>query len=103
MTQKYLEVMPLYRQKKHLERSQPVLEDFSVCLSEQTPRVLSKSALGQAVKYCRNQWERLEEFLKDGRLEIDNNRAERSIKPFVMGRKAWIISNTAKDAIQKPL
>lgn len=59
---------------------------------------MPKSALGQAIKYCRNQWGRLEVFLEDGRLEIDNNRAERSIKPFVIGRKKGIFSNTAKGA-----
>ncbi|MBP2629122.1 MAG: Transposase family protein [Firmicutes bacterium] len=53
----------------------------------QTPRVLPKSALGQAVQYCRNQWDKLTAFLKDGRLELDNNRSERSIKPFIVGRK----------------
>lgn len=37
-------------------------------------------------------------FLEDGRLEIDNNCAERSIKPFVIGRKNWLFSNTAKGA-----
>ena len=59
---------------------------------------MPKSALGQAIKYCRNQWGRLEAFLEDGRLEIDDNRAERSIKLFVIERKNWIFSNTAKGA-----
>jgi hypothetical protein len=36
--------------------------------------------------------------MMDGRLEIDNNRAERSIKPFVIGRKNWLFSNTSKGA-----
>ncbi|MFD0957766.1 IS66 family transposase, partial [Virgibacillus alimentarius] len=89
---------PEERYEKRLERSQPVLDAFSAWLREQTPRVLPKSALGKAIKYCRNQWEQLEAFLVDGRLEIDNNRAERSIKPFVMGRKAWLFSNTMKGA-----
>jgi transposase len=92
------DVTPEKRYEKRLERSQPVLDAFSAWLREQTPRVLPKSALGKAIKYCRNQWERLETFLKDGRLEIDNNRAERSIKPFVIGRKNWLFSNTAKGA-----
>ncbi|MCM3742510.1 IS66 family transposase, partial [Oceanobacillus luteolus] len=69
---------PEERYKKRLERSQPILDAFSAWLREQTPRVLPKSALGQAIKYCRNQWDRLVVFLEDGRLEIDNNRAERS-------------------------
>lgn len=92
------DVSPQERYKKRLERSQPVLEAFLAWLQEQTPRVLPKSALGKAIKYCRKQWEQLEAFLKDGRLEIDNNRAERSIKPFVLGRKNWLFSNTAKGA-----
>ena len=33
-------------------------------------------------------------YLEDGRLELSNNRAERSIKPFVMGRKNWLFANT---------
>lgn len=75
-----------------------MLEAFSAWLKEQTPRVLPKSALGQAIKYCRNQWDRLVAFLEDGHLEIDNNLAERSIKPFVIGRKNWLFSNTARGA-----
>ena len=90
--------LPEDRYKERLERSQPVLDAFSAWLREQTPRVLPKSALGQAIKYCRNQWDRLVVFLEDGRLEIDNNRGERSIKPFVIGRKNWLFSNTAKGA-----
>ncbi|ALX50527.1 IS66 family transposase [Lentibacillus amyloliquefaciens] len=89
---------PQERYEKRLERSQPVLEAFLAWLQEQTPRVLPKSAFGKAIKYCRKQWERLEVFLEDGRLDIDNNRAERSIKPFVLGRKNWLFSNTAKGA-----
>ncbi len=86
------------RYKVRIERSQPVLNAFSAWIREQTPKVLPKSALGQALKYCRNQKERLEAFMEDGRLEIDNNRGERSIKPFIIGRKNWLFSNTAKGA-----
>ena len=42
-------------------------------------------------------------FLEDGRLEIDNNRSERSIKPVVIGRKAWLFSNTPQGARAVPL
>jgi transposase len=48
---------------------------------------LPKSAIGKAIAYCLNQWDKLQGFLKDGRLEIVNNRSERAIKPFVIGRK----------------
>lgn len=77
-----------------LERSRPILDAFLAWLRTKRPRVLPKSALGQAIAYCLNQWEKLEAFLKDGRLELDNNRSERSIKPFVIGRKNWMFANT---------
>ncbi|MGE5606637.1 MAG: IS66 family transposase [Bacteroidota bacterium] len=92
------EVTPDERHKKRIEHSRPVLDAFRDWLKYQTPRVLPKSALGQAIRYCRNQWDKLEGFMKDGRLEIDNNRSERSIKPFVIGRKNWLFANTAKGA-----
>lgn len=81
-----------------LKKSKLILQAFSVWLQKQAPRVLPKSALGQAIHYCCEQWDKLNAFLKDGRLELDNNRAERSIKPFVMGRKAWLFANTPKGA-----
>lgn len=85
-----------YHERKKL--SLPILDEFSKWLKVQAPKVLPKSALGKAVKYCKSQWHKLEAFLLDGRLELDNNRAERSIKPFVIGRKNWLFSNTAKGA-----
>lgn len=60
--------------------------------------MLPKSTFGQAIAYCLNQWEKLQAFLLDGRLELDNNRSERSIKPFVIGRKNWLFSNTPRGA-----
>ena len=54
--------------------------------------------MGKAVTYCLNQWDKLIAFLEDGRLEIDNNRSERSIKSVVIGRKAWLFSNTPQGA-----
>ena len=86
------------RKKARIERSQPVLDAFSAWLQSQSSRVTPKSALGQAIKYCRNQWSRLTMFLEDGRLEIDNNRSERAIKPFVIGRKNWMFAASMKGA-----
>ncbi|WP_017753736.1 IS66 family transposase [Calidifontibacillus oryziterrae] len=89
---------PEERFEARIERSQPVLDAFSVWLKTQRSKVLPKSALGQAIQYCLNQWDKLVVFLKDGRLEIDNNRSERSIKPFVIGRKNWLFANTKRGA-----
>ncbi|WP_127585699.1 IS66 family transposase, partial [Paenibacillus koleovorans] len=88
-------------EERHLirqEQSRPVLDAFLVWLEEQQAKVLPKSQTGVAVNYCLNQWKRLIGYLSDGRLEIDNNRSERSIKPFVIGRKNWLFANTPKGA-----
>lgn len=51
---------------------------------------LPASALGQACGYALGQWSRLETFLKDGRVEIDNNWCENGIRPITLGRKNWL-------------
>lgn len=92
------ELAPDERYKKRLEKSKPVLEAFLSWLKIQKHKVLPKSGLGKAIAYCLNQWDKLVAFLEDGRLEIDNNRSERSIKPVVIGRKNWLFSNTPQGA-----
>jgi transposase len=92
------DLKPYERYLKRLERSRPVLDAFWAWLNQLSPQVLPKSALGQAVNYCLSQWDKLVAFLQDGRLEISNNRSERSIKPFVIGRKNWLFSNTPRGA-----
>ena len=57
-----------------------------------------KSTLGKALHYLKTQWPYLIRYLEDGRLEISNNLAERSIKPFVIGRKNFLFANTPKGA-----
>jgi len=76
----------------------PILDAFHDWLRKTRPGVAPKSLLGKAVVYCLNQWTKLTAFLQDGGLELDNNRAERSIKPFVIGRKNWLFSNTSRGA-----
>ena len=88
----------LERYEGRLAKSRPVIDNFKAWLKHQRPRVLPKSLLGKAIQYCLNQWDKLTAFLLDGRLELDNNRSERSIKPFVIGRKNWLFSNTPKGA-----
>jgi transposase len=86
------------RHRLRQEHSRPVVEAFLKWLKYQAPRVLPKSVFGRAIAYCLNQWDKLVVFLEDGRLELDNNRGERSIKPFVIGRKNWLFSNTPRGA-----
>jgi transposase len=68
------------------EKAKPVLDELHDFLLSNQPYVLPKSLLGQAIGYTLNQWPKLLTYLQDGRLENSNNRSERAIKPFVMGR-----------------
>jgi len=87
---------PDERFKKRQELSKPVtVEFFSWLLSL---KILPKMPTSIAVQYALNQREYLERYLLDGRLEISNNRAERSIKPFVIGRKNFLFANTPRGA-----
>ena len=92
------EVTDAERYEGRITKSKPLLDKFKDWLQYQSKRVAPRTPLGKAVQYCRNQWDKLSAFLLDGRLEIDNNRSERSIKPFVIGRKNWLFSNTPKGA-----
>lgn len=92
------EKTPEERHSIRQEKSRPVVDAYLVWLKQQRSRTLPKSKLGEAMTYSWNQWEKLTAFLNDGRLEIDNNRSERSIKPFVIGRKNWLFANTPRGA-----
>ena len=98
LTRKVKELDPKERFEQRLKQSKPVLDAFLSWLKIQEQKVLPKSGMGKAVTYCLNQWDKLIAFLEDGRLEIDNNRSERSIKSVVIGRKAWLFSNTPQGA-----
>ena len=87
------ELPPEERYEQRLARSKPVM-DALLAWAETKSAAAPKSALGRALHYLREQWPYLIRFLEDGRLELSNNRAERSVKPFVMGRKNWLFANT---------
>ena len=86
------------RKLARLERSKSVMEKFFSWCKQMELSIVPKSLLGQALRYALSQRTRLERVLLDGRLELSNNRAERSIKPFVIGRKNWLFNNTPKGA-----
>jgi transposase len=68
----------------------PVLDKIGPYLDELAPRALPKSALGKAVTYARNQWAALRRYTEDGRLTIDNNVSERTLRHQAIGRKNWL-------------
>jgi len=84
------------RLEKRRQYSKPLFDEFYNWMGGLS--ALPGSMLGQAVSYARKQKKYIERYLTDGRLEISNNRAERSLKPFVIGRKNWLFSNTPAGA-----
>lgn len=82
--------------------SAPVLDRIERWLAERALSVLPKNLLGQAIGYARNQWEALRRYTADGRLTIDNNPSERTLRLQAIGRKNWLFlgseqgGNTAK-------
>jgi transposase len=92
------DVTPAERFAGRGERSGSVLTEFRAWLDEMARETLPKTPIGKAIRYCLNQWSKLTAFMLDGRLEISNNRAERSIKPFVIGRKNWLFASSPRGA-----
>ena len=78
--------------------SKPILDDFEKWLRKKKLQTPPKGLLGKAVTYTLNQWHRLVGYIEDGNLSIDNNMAENSIRPFVLGRKNWLFSGTPEGA-----
>ena len=90
----FAELTPEERYEKRLEQEKPVLDALLSWANEMQAKTAPKSAMGRAIHYLLEQWPYLIRYLEDGHLELSNNRAERSIKPFVMGRKNWLFANT---------
>jgi transposase len=78
------------RRAARQERSLPVLKRLEEYLREQQALALPKSQFGKAINYALNQWEALLLYAGDGRLEIDNNSSERTLRPCAVGRKNWM-------------
>jgi transposase len=81
----------------HRQRhARPVLDEMRLWLDRSLLQVPPTSTTGKALHYLHNEWEKLIRYLDDGRLEIDNNAAENAIRPFVIGRKNWLFSDSVK-------
>jgi len=84
------------RQHERQRQAAPVLEKLHTWLIKTLPTTAPKTTLGKALTYLNNQWPRLERYVDDGRYPIDNNRAENAIRPFVIGRKNWLFSQSTR-------
>lgn len=82
-----------------LENAKPILDEMHAWLTINANKVPPKMPIGDAIHYAIKQWPHLLHYMEDGRLEIDNNRSERAVKPFVIGRKNWLFAGNHHGAI----
>jgi len=87
---------PEQRRELRQTKSRPILEDIKNYLQTEKPKVLPKSPIGDAIDYTLSNWEALLRYTEDGELEIDNNGAERSLRPIVVGRNNWLFYGSDK-------
>jgi len=87
---------PEARHDHRQRHARPILDELRSWLDEALPQVPPTSATGKALNYLHNEWDKLIRYLDDGRLEIDNNGAENAIRPFVVGRKNWLFSDSVR-------
>lgn len=81
---------PVERKQLRQERAPPLLAALKERLEAHLPKVPPKGPLAEAIGYTLNHWVALNRYLDDGRLEIDNNAIERSIRPVAQGRANWL-------------
>ena len=72
--------------------SKPLVAELKAWIQAQLARASAKSAIATAIRYGLNHWEGLERFLEDGRIEIDTNVVERSMRPLARDRKNWLFA-----------
>lgn len=90
------ELDPGARRRRREEEIKPLLDDFHAWMSAHLPGLLPRSPLANAMAYATNHWRALTRFLDDGRLPLDNNAAERALRPVALGRKNWLFAGSLR-------
>ena len=87
---------PEERYDLRLKESTVILDKIKMKLEEHIPGHLPQSPMRQAINYTLGLWKELNNYLKDGRLPIDNNLAENAIRAIALGRKNWLFVGSEK-------
>jgi transposase len=95
---KIVDLSPDEKLKVREEKSLPILKKLKTWLDQNKSRVAKDSLTGKAMTYLHNQWPKLIVYCTEGELRISNILAENAIRPFVIGRKAWLFSDTPEGA-----
>jgi transposase len=86
------------RYRRRQQESVPLLDQMRAWLDSTVNTVTPSGKLGEALQYLHKYWHKLIRYTERGDLPIDNNRAENAIRPFVVGRKNWLFSDTPQGA-----
>jgi len=91
-------LLPDEKLKKRQELTKPVLDAYWSWVEEISEKNTTNDKLIQAITYAKNQRKNLETFMTDGKIPCSNNIAEQAIRPFAVGRRAWLFADTPKGA-----
>ena len=89
---------PDEKKKVRQEKSKPILEEMKAWVDDKRSRITPKSVGGKAINYFYNEYVYLVGYLEDGRLNISNCLVENKIRPFAIGRKNWLFSDSVEGA-----
>ncbi len=89
---------PIEKLRIRTEKSKPIALSFKAWADEWMTRVPPKSLIGKALNYFQGQWPKLTYFLEDPIVGLDTNVVENAIRPFALGRKNWMFSDTVRGA-----
>jgi hypothetical protein len=89
-----------HQARKQIRQDQalPILVEFKQWMDDNLLTVAPRSSIGIAIAYTLNLWTRLSRYIEDGRLEIDNNLIENSIRPIALGRKNYLFAGSHESA-----
>ena len=87
---------PDKRAKIRQEKARPIFDDLEAWLHIQLTKISSKTPLASAIRYALTRMKRLRPYLKNGFLELDNNTAERSMRPIALGRKNYLFMGSER-------
>ena len=95
---KIRDLEPAQKKKTRQQLSKPLLDDLKQWLEKNVNRVPRGGLTSTAINYMLNQWDMLVGYCEDGRLHISNALAENAIRPFAVGRRNWLFSDTPRGA-----
>ena len=89
-------MLPDERRALRQQHAKPVLADLKGWIEDIQQTLPPKQKLAEAMRYALSRWTALSVYIDDGRVEIDNNIAERAIRPLGIGRKNWLFAGSDK-------